>query len=157
MGLALGRLALVLVALGALAALDVCVLEVYLKRLAGARGVPWSAFEVEVLGVRTLAWHFFFAPAGLVLAGFAGFAARRGPGALAGALLFACGFEDALYYALLLRPPPAELPWLDLNPAIAWTRLLLGGAHVTRPGLGLAMAVALALSLGLLGARGRSG
>jgi hypothetical protein len=152
----LGRLALVLAAIVALAALDVCTLEVYLKPLARDRGVPWAAFEVEVLGVRTLAWHFFFAPAGLVLAGLAGFAARRLAGALAGAILFACGLEDAAYYALLGRLPPRELPWLDLNPAIAWTRLVLGGPHVTRAGLLVAMAAALAAAVALLRGRERA-
>ncbi len=150
--IALSRMAAILVAIAALAALDVCVLEVYLKPLSRAHGVPWSAFEAEALGVRTLAWHFYFAPAGLVLAGFAGYAVARARGVAAGAILFACGFEDALYYAALFEWPPAELPWLDPNPAIAWTRAALGTPHVTRAGLAISLAVGFAAAAALLAA-----
>ena len=51
--------------------------------------------------------------------------------------------------------PPAELAWLDPNPAVAWTRLVLRTEHVTRGGLFLAASLAVAIALLLMRGRNR--
>jgi hypothetical protein len=121
-----------------------------LKPLAREHAIPWARFEWEAAGVRTVSWHFFFVPASLVLLSFTGFAVAKWRGALASVLLLACGGEDLLYYALLRERVPAELPWLDPVPTMAWTRFVLGTEHVTCSGIVLSAAIAVGIAIALL-------
>ncbi len=125
-----------------LAFADFVVLERIYKPLATARAIPWSDFELrfDLAGwpVRMLQWHVAFLPLGLGMFALVGVAARDLRLALAGCVLFATGWEDLVYYAIQATSPPAELPWLDPNPCIAWTSWVLPGEHVTAPGLCLA-------------------
>lgn len=154
----LRSLPLLAAGLSVLAFVDIIVLERIYKPLADKHAVPWSDFEISFrcLGwpVRMLWWHVAFLPLGLGLFGLIGWAARDRRLALAGMALFATGWEDLAYYVLLLTPPPAELPWLDSNPLVAWPTLLTGAAHVTRIGLLVAALCGGLVATGLLvGAR----
>ncbi len=127
-----------------LGAVDVVVLERIYKPLAQTWHIPWRTFlaPLPFLGPDSpvLWWHVAFVPLGLVLFALTGLAGRDMRLAGAGWVLFGTGWEDAAYYLLQWRLPPAELPWLDFSPGIAWTRWVTGTPHVTR--IGLAMAVA---------------
>lgn len=137
------RLGLLALTILLLAYADVVVLEQIYKPLAARHAIPWSELEVVVrhpLGdARCLAWHLAFLPLGVatfLLLGLAG----RDPGlAVSGVALFASGWEDAAYYLLLREPIPAELPWLDPQLLVSWTRVLTRTEHLTRGGLVLAL------------------
>ncbi len=125
-----------------LAFADVIVLERIYKPTAATHGIAWREFElhfdVATWPVRMLWWHVAFLALGLGWFALLGVAARDLHLALAGCVLFATGWEDLAYYALLASAPPAALPWLDANPCIAWTKGVTPGEHVTAFGLGLA-------------------
>lgn len=146
----LSRLFVLAAGLALLALADIVVLERIYKPLSERHGVAWSEFELRpvILGreVRMLWWHAAFVPLGLGLFALLGVSGRDVGLGVAGAVLFASGWEDLAYYALQLKPVPPELPWLDSNPAVAWTRSLLGVEHVTRSGLLLAAAAGGALA-----------
>lgn len=122
-----------------LGTVDVVVLERIYKPISQVWHVPWRAFSapLPVFGSNSpvLWWHVAFVPLGLCLFLLVGLAARDGRLAAAGCVLFATGWEDLAYYVLQLRLPPGELPWLDAQPGIAWTRWVLRSPHVTRTGL----------------------
>lgn len=159
--LLLRRVALLAAGLLLLGFVDAIVLERIYKPLASTHGVPWSEFEISFrcLGwpVRMLWWHVAFLPLGLALFAMLGWAARDLRLGLAGIALFATGWEDLAYYVLLLTPPPAELPWLDSNPLVAWVGMLFGAVHVTRVGLVMAALCGGAVAAGLLRGPKRSG
>jgi hypothetical protein len=124
---------------------DVIVLECIYKPLSARHHIPWSEFEVVIsspLGpVRCLWWHVAFVPLGVGIFVLLGAVSRDLRLALAGIALFLTGWEDAIYYALLLQPIPKELPWLDPQIFVSWTRVLTRADHVTRVGLFAAMTV----------------
>lgn len=49
------------------------------------------------------------------------------------------GVEDFYYYSARGLVLPAELPWLDSQPFISYTRFLTGTEHVTSQGLGISI------------------
>lgn len=151
------RVAVTLGGIVLLALTDVVVLEGIYKPTAARYGIRWSEFEVAIpfLGteIRVLRWHLAFVPLGFGLFVLCGVAGRDWRLALAGAILFATGWEDIAYYVLQLQLPPSELPWLDAQPGVAWTRLLLGEAHLSRLGLCLAALLGGTVSLRLLCSR----
>lgn len=159
------ELVLALVAATAVIALpDIVVLEWILKPISREHGLPWSTWQMDVTlfgaTFEILTWWPGLWAIGVALPALLAWVARRWEALAGGLLLFACGWEDTCYYLLQLKGVPDTLPWLDLNPFLAWTRLLTGAAHVTRAGLLVANALALAATAALIlfvGRRRRAG
>lgn len=133
------RIAILVLGLLLLAFVDVVVLERIYKPMSAKYSIPWEEFEIHVPlageGARMLWWHLAFVPLGIMLFVLAGMSGGDLGLALAGIVLFAAGWEDIIYYFVQLKFIPQELAWLDVNPAIAWTRILTRSEHVTRVGL----------------------
>lgn len=79
-----------------------------------------------------------------------GIAGRDWRLAVSGIVLFATGWEDVAYYAIQWKLPPAEMAWLDLQPGVAWAKMILGTPHLTQNGLWLAAGVGGLVVFGVL-------
>jgi len=133
-----------------LAYADVIVYECIYKPLCHHYGVPASAFLVPGFKEHVFWWHVAFLPLGISLFVLLGIAGRDWRLAVSGIILFATGWEDVAYYAIQWKLPAAEMRWLDLQPFVAWTKMILGTPHVTQNGLWLATGVGGLVVLGVL-------
>jgi hypothetical protein len=149
------RLAILAVGILLLAFVDVIVLERIYRPISAEHEIPWDEFQIHVPlageNARMLWWHVAFAPLGIVLFALVGISGRDLGLALAGIVLFATGWEDIAYYAIQFKLVPRQLPWLDVSPAIAWTRILTRSEHVTRADLFIAAGAGGILALVILG------
>lgn len=138
----LNGLAQVFSVLALLAVADLLVLEWWLKPIASEHNITWRHFDrpVAILPGRPvfLGWHPVFLWLGMGFFALCGIFQRHWQLAVSGMLAFATGGEDILYYLFQLKLPSSQLPWLNDNPAIAWTRWVFGGPHVKDEGLWLA-------------------
>lgn len=149
------RLAILALGILLLAFVDVIVLERIYKPISTEHAIPWEKFEIHVPlageNARMLWWHVAFVPLGIVMFALVGMSGRDLGLALAGIVLFATGWEDIVYYAIQFKLVPQQLTWLDVNPAIAWTRILTRHEHVTRVDLFIAAAAGGILAAIILG------
>jgi len=149
------RLAILALGILLLAFVDVIVLERIYKPISSEHAIPWEEFEIHVPlageNAHMLWWHVAFAPLGIIMFALIGMSGRDLGLALAGIVLFATGWEDIAYYVIQFKLVPQQLAWLDVNPAIAWSRILTRHEHVTRVDLFIAAGAGLVLAVIILG------
>jgi hypothetical protein len=149
------RLAILALGILLLAFVDVIVLERIYKPISTEHAIPWEEFQIHVPlageNARMLWWHVAFVPLGIVIFALVGTSGRDLGLAMAGIVLFATGWEDIAYYAIQFKLVPQQLTWLDVNPAIAWARILTRNAHVTRVELIIAAVAGGVLAVIILG------
>jgi hypothetical protein len=139
------RLAILALAIVLLAFVDMIVLERIYKPISTEHDIPWEKFEIYVPlageNTRMLWWHVAFVPLGILMFTLLGMSGGDWGLTLSGIVLFATGWEDIIYYVVQFKLVPAQLKWLDVNPAIAWTRTLTRNAHVGRVELFIAAGI----------------
>jgi hypothetical protein len=144
------RLAILALAIVLLAFVDMIVLEHIYKPISMEHDIPWEKFEIHVPlageNTRMLWWHVAFVPLGILLFTLVGMSGGDWGLTLSGIVLFATGWEDIVYYVIQFKLVPSQLKWLDVNPAIAWTRILTRNAHVGRVELFIAAGIGGVLS-----------
>lgn len=133
-----------------LAYADVIVLECVYKPLIRQHAVPVSVLLVPGFKAHVFWWHVAFLPFGISMFVLLGIAGRDWRLAVSGIVLFATGWEDVAYYAIQWKLPPAEMAWLDLQPGVAWAKMILGTPHLTQNGLWLAAGVGGLVVFGVL-------
>lgn len=133
-----------------LAYADVIVIECIYKPLIHHHDVPVSVFLVPGFKQHVFWWHVAFLPLGISLFILLGIAGRDWRLAVSGIILFATGWEDVFYYAIQWKLPAVEMRWLDLQPFVAWTKMILGTPHVTQNCLWLAACTGGLAVLGVL-------
>lgn len=130
------RLAILAIGILLLSFVDVIVLERIYKPTAAAHQIDWKEFEIHVPlageNAYMLWWHVAFIPLSIILFVLIGVSGRDWGLALSGIVLFATGWEDIVYYAIQFKMVPDQLPWLNINPLIAWTRIITRSAIVSR-------------------------
>jgi len=158
MSRALFCLFLLTVAFISYAALDIAALEWLMKPAARAlgNGEDLSFFNHTYWGFTMLAWHWVYLPAGFVLLGYSGWAVDRWRGVVSAWALFCLGYEDWWYYLLQCQGPPRELPWLDPQPMMSWSRWVTGTDHVTNVGITITTLMGLTMALWLMRERKKS-
>ena len=145
------RFAILVLAIVLLAFVDMIVLERIYKPISAEHNIPWEKFEIHVpLGgenARMLWWHVAFIPLGVLLFILVGMSGGDWGITLSGIVLFATGWERIIYYLIQFKLVPRQLEWLDVNPAISWTRIITRSAHVGRVELFIAAGIGGAVAL----------